>query len=274
MSQYRSAALPHLLSDGYLKGLKVADEEKVPREESSNAGAAQANEALYKLFFYGLSYLHRKFPNNRVVEGVSSWAEDFLFVVFGSARRTRKLFRLPESSKIYVIFAPQDTGIAVEISLYLEINEYETFSQHKYRKNSSISVAAEEYFKDCSERCAIFVAIISNSFVKSGYCRAELEAARKRVRDGNAKLVYFLVEKIEPRQVGIDVECVKLVGLSREKRKEAVLSAIRAKDKLPTPIENISAPFSFGWKASQKIGLIAGPENTPTFPFARSDEDH
>lgn len=247
----------------------MADNEQISR---------RVNNALYQLCFFGLSHINRKWPNNRVVNALSTWTQDVLLVVFGTERHTRQWFGVGiDTKKIYIIFAPQDTDKAVEISLYLEIEGYETFSEHKYRKSDSISMAAEEYFKNNSEQCSVFIAIISSAFAKSGYCQADLQAARARVRDGSAILVCFYIEDIEPPQGEIDVERVKLFGLSREQKRAAVLSAVRAvrtDDTLPEPIENISAPFSFGWKVSHKIGLVSGPENTPTFPFALSDADH
>ncbi|MFZ3180681.1 MAG: hypothetical protein WA156_10835 [Methylocystis silviterrae] len=43
---------------------------------------------------------------------------------------------------------------------------------------------------------------------------------------------------------------------------------------LPNPVENISAPFDFGWNAAHRVAVVAGPQNTPIFPFAGSDRDH
>lgn len=43
---------------------------------------------------------------------------------------------------------------------------------------------------------------------------------------------------------------------------------------LPKPVENISAPFDFGWNAENRVTVVAGPQNTPIFPFAGSDRDH
>jgi hypothetical protein len=42
----------------------------------------------------------------------------------------------------------------------------------------------------------------------------------------------------------------------------------------PKPLENIPCAFTFGWSASQKITVIAGPQNQPIFPFATSEADH
>ncbi len=40
------------------------------------------------------------------------------------------------------------------------------------------------------------------------------------------------------------------------------------------PLENIPSVFTFGWSASHKITVVAGPQNYPVFPFAVSEADH
>ncbi len=40
------------------------------------------------------------------------------------------------------------------------------------------------------------------------------------------------------------------------------------------PLENIPSPFTFGFSASRKITVVAGPQNLPVFPFAGSEPDH
>jgi hypothetical protein len=40
------------------------------------------------------------------------------------------------------------------------------------------------------------------------------------------------------------------------------------------PLESVPSPFTFGWSASHKITVVAGPQNQPIFPYAVSEADH
>jgi hypothetical protein len=40
------------------------------------------------------------------------------------------------------------------------------------------------------------------------------------------------------------------------------------------PLENVPSVFAFGWSASHKITVVAGPQNLPAFPYAGSEADH
>jgi hypothetical protein len=40
------------------------------------------------------------------------------------------------------------------------------------------------------------------------------------------------------------------------------------------PLDNIPSLFTFGWSASHKITVVAGPQNLPFLPFAVSEADH
>ncbi len=40
------------------------------------------------------------------------------------------------------------------------------------------------------------------------------------------------------------------------------------------PLDNLPSAFTYAWNASGKIAVVAGPQNTPVFPFATSEADH
>ena len=47
-----------------------------------------------------------------------------------------------------------------------------------------------------------------------------------------------------------------------------------SKPPLPAPLDNLPSAFTYGWNASGRIALVAGPQNTPFFPFPTSEADH
>lgn len=102
-----------------------------------------------------------------------------------------------------------------------------------------------------------------------------MTAAKKLSCKAKARLIHLVVQQIDSNLLEIvDADCVSLVGLSRAEQKVAILSAIAPGLQLQQPCESISAPFTFGWTASQRIGIVGGPENTPNFYHAGSEEDH
>lgn len=43
---------------------------------------------------------------------------------------------------------------------------------------------------------------------------------------------------------------------------------------LPKPLDNLPSAFTYAWNAAGRIAVVAGPQNTPVFPFATSEADH
>jgi hypothetical protein len=42
----------------------------------------------------------------------------------------------------------------------------------------------------------------------------------------------------------------------------------------PTPLPGLDAPFTYSWTASQRVAIVAGPQNLPFYPHFSSEEDH
>lgn len=229
---------------------------------------------LYKKTRTQLLRINKRFPNSRIISALSYFVEDVVFSTLRFNNRTKTWFGLSHAKEnIYLIFPPKYADMALEISSVLEAEGYQTFSSYR-NWNTGAFQPPEIYFQRNSADCSIFLAILSKAFYKSLYCPVELDAAKKRAQEGKAKIIYLLAEQIDPRQSDIEAECVSIVGLSLDACRQAILLAIKSEDKLISPIENISAPFTFGWNDANKIGLIAGPENTPNFPFSQSEADH
>lgn len=43
---------------------------------------------------------------------------------------------------------------------------------------------------------------------------------------------------------------------------------------MPKALDNVPSAFTFGWNASARISIIAGPQNQPVFPYAPNQADH
>ncbi|MBM3550602.1 MAG: hypothetical protein FJX45_02315 [Alphaproteobacteria bacterium] len=80
----------------------------------------------------------------------------------------------------------------------------------------------------------------------------------------------FATLPVDPREKDVAEQNARLARRIVELRK----SSGSGEKPLPNPIESISAPFDFGWNNAHRVTVIAGPQNTPVFPFAGSDRDH
>jgi len=45
-------------------------------------------------------------------------------------------------------------------------------------------------------------------------------------------------------------------------------------DNLPGPLQNVDAPFAYGWTSSLRVAAIAGAQNLPFYPHFSSEEEH
>ncbi|HVP99005.1 MAG TPA: hypothetical protein VMS87_07110, partial [Roseiarcus sp.] len=43
---------------------------------------------------------------------------------------------------------------------------------------------------------------------------------------------------------------------------------------LPQPLQDVDAPFAYGWSASYRVAIVAGAQNLPFYPYFSSEEDH
>lgn len=54
----------------------------------------------------------------------------------------------------------------------------------------------------------------------------------------------------------------------------AWIKANLPKEPVPKALDNVPSAFTFGWNASARISIIAGPQNQPVFPYASNQADH
>ncbi len=170
----------------------------------------------------------------------------------------------------FISYSDTDEADAREISAVLEDAGYTTFARFKDKDFASADGEAPAAINWSHE----FVALLSPAYDASDRCRAEWTYVSNLGPDGlGKKILPLLVRKTNLNALASQIVYVDLVGLSGEARRQAILRALAPKP-LPNPIENISAPFDFGWNAAHRIAVVAGPQNTPIFPFAGSDHDH
>lgn len=237
-------------------------------------GAKLLDAFLYEKLRNATASLRHAFPNSLTAKLLSTFIDNVvLFALPISKKVTRIAGFSRKNNEIFIISANDDGDSATNISLILELEGYDTFSAFR-NSRASDQIPAQTYFEKHFYKSAIVITVLSNAFKNSLYCEAEMKAACSRVRDANTKLIHFLVEPLEPSQFGVETDYVSLVGLSHAEQKIAILSAIASKPQVQKPIESISAPFTFGWTSSHRIGVVAGPENTPSFFHSESEKDH
>jgi hypothetical protein len=50
--------------------------------------------------------------------------------------------------------------------------------------------------------------------------------------------------------------------------------AVSGPPELPEPLPDLDSPFSYAWNAALRIGVVAGAQSLPFYPFFTSEEDH
>jgi len=171
----------------------------------------------------------------------------------------------------FISYSNKDEAEAREIAGILEQAGHSTFAQFKDIAPGNNFVREMQQGLESSRR---FVALLSPAYEASNHCQAEWAAAYNHDPSGaGRRILPLLVRKTNLNALESQINYVDLVGLSGEARRQAILRALAPKP-IPNPIENISAPFDFGWNAAHRIAVVAGPQNTPIFPFAGSDHDH
>ncbi len=171
----------------------------------------------------------------------------------------------------FVSYSNKDEADAREIAGILEQAGHSTFAQFKDIAPGNNFVREMQSGLESSRK---FVALLSPDYEASPHCQAEWAAAYNRDAGGvGRKILPLLVRKTSLNALATQIVYVDLVGLSHEARRQAILRALASKP-LPSPVENISAPFDFGWTAAHRVTVVAGPQNTPIFPFVGSDRDH
>lgn len=181
------------------------------------------------------------------------------------ARRIAELQEARDASKpppadhrwdFFVSYSNKDEADACEIAGILEQAGYSTFAQFKDIAPGNNFVREMQNGLESSRK---FVALLSPDYEASPHCRAEWAAAYNRDPGGaGRKILPLLVRKTSLNALAIQIVYVDLVGLSHEARRQAILRALAPKP-LPNPIENISAPFDFGWNAAHRVAVVAGP---------------
>lgn len=240
--------------------------------------SGESTKLFYSLFYVTLisktTELRYRFPNSIIFKLLSVIADNAVLIALPYSKMLTDIAGLSTNKKdVFIICADNDRDVARNISVLLEIEGYNTFSAFK-NSRSSAPIPAQTYFEKHFYESSVIITILSNASKNSLYCDAEMKAAFCQARDSNAKLIHFLVEPVEPSQFGIEMDYVSLVGLSHTEKRTAILSAIASAAEVPKPLESISAPFTFGWTASHRIGVLAGPENTPSFFHSESEKDH
>ncbi|RNJ51004.1 toll/interleukin-1 receptor domain-containing protein [Methylocystis hirsuta] len=171
----------------------------------------------------------------------------------------------------FISYSSKDEADAREIVGILEQAGHSTFAQFKDIAPGNNFVREMQNGLESSQR---FVALLSPDYEESDHCQAEWAAAYNRDPGGaGRKILPLLLRQTKLSSLASQIVFVNLVGLSGEARRQAILRALAPKP-LPKPVENISAPFDFGWNAAHRVTVVAGPQNTPVFPFAGSDRDH
>ena len=86
----------------------------------------------------------------------------------------------------------------------------------------------------------------------------------KRLRGGSRGEAYEVVFAVVPPEVWDDG-----AAAANEWIREHL-----PKPPLPKPLDNLPSAFTYAWNASGKIAVVAGPQNTPVFPYPTSEADH
>jgi hypothetical protein len=87
----------------------------------------------------------------------------------------------------------------------------------------------------------------------------------ERLRGGSRGEAYEIVFAVPPPKL-LDWGAAAANAWIRERLPKAAT--------LPKPLDNLPSAFTYGWNASGRIAVVAGPQNTPVFPFATSEADH
>jgi hypothetical protein len=178
----------------------------------------------------------------------------------------------PSSWDFFISYSSVDEPSAREVAAGLEEAGHSTFAQFKDIAPGNNFVREMQGGLEKSKR---IVALLSPEYEKSDHCQAEWAAAYNRDPSGKKRvLIPLLLRETALNSLAGQVVYKSLVGLTSEARKKAILEAIAAKAPLPKPAENVASLFAFGWNASAKITILAGPQNTPVFPHAGGKEEH
>ena len=168
-----------------------------------------------------------------------------------------------------ISYSNKDEADAREIVDILEQAGHSTFAQFK-------DIApGNNFVREMQKGLASsrgFVALLSPNYEASTHCQAEWAAAYNRDPGGAGRNPPPAGAKTNLNALASQIVYVDLVGLSGEARRQAILRALA--QAAAEPDRNISAPFDFGWNAENRVAVVAGPQNTPIFPFAGSDRDH
>jgi hypothetical protein len=176
----------------------------------------------------------------------------------------------PTSWDFFISYSKADVFDAREIAGVLEAAGYSTFAQFKDIAPGNNFVREMQRGLESSRS---LVAVVSPAYEASDHCQAEWAFAYNGDPSGvRRKIIPLLVRATKINALASQVVYKDLIGLTGEVRRQAILAAVAPKP-LPAPAENVTAPFSFGWK-SNRIAMVAGPQNVPVFPHTGSDKDH
>lgn len=188
------------------------------------------------------------------------------------ARLTEAAAPPKESWDFFISYSTPDDSFARETAAVLEEASYSTFAMFK---DIAVGNNFVREMQDGLSRSTQLIALLSPDYEKSDHCRAEWAYAYNRDPSGRERLlIAFLVRETQLNALAQQIVYKSLIGLTQEQRKAAILAAVAPRKPPPAPVENVSAPFSFGWTPSAKLSVVAGPQNTPVFPFANNAADH
>jgi hypothetical protein len=189
----------------------------------------------------------------------------------------RLMSTTPRGSKsakcdFFISYSNEDESFAREAASALEEAGYSIFVQYEDMAVGANFVREMQRGLGGSER---LIALLSPAYEASDHCQAEWVSFYNRDPSGRERrIIALLVRETSLNSLAKQVVYKSLIGLTPEQRKKAILDVVAPRKPPPSPVENISSPFTFGWTASAKLTIVAGPQNTPVFPFAQSEADH